>query len=63
MDVIALPSTNEPFGITVVEAMAMGKAVVAGRFPEARARSSQAASTECWSHRTRGQSPERSSTV
>ena len=31
MDVIALPSTNEPFGITVVEAMAMGKPVVAGR--------------------------------
>ena len=30
MDVIALPSTGEPFGIAVVEAMAMGKPVVAG---------------------------------
>jgi glycosyltransferase involved in cell wall biosynthesis len=30
MDVIALPSAGEPFGITVVEAMAMGKPVVAG---------------------------------
>ena len=30
MDVIALPSDNEPFGITVVEAMAMGKPVIAG---------------------------------
>ena len=30
MDVIALPSDTEPFGITVVEAMAMGKPVIAG---------------------------------
>ena len=30
MDVIVLPSSNEPFGITVIEAMAMGKPVVAG---------------------------------
>jgi glycosyltransferase involved in cell wall biosynthesis len=29
-DVIVLPSENEPFGITVIEAMAMGKPVVAG---------------------------------
>jgi glycosyltransferase involved in cell wall biosynthesis len=30
MDVVALPSAGEPFGITVVEAMAMGKPVIAG---------------------------------
>jgi glycosyltransferase involved in cell wall biosynthesis len=30
MDVIALPSADEPFGITVVEGMAMGKPVIAG---------------------------------
>jgi glycosyltransferase involved in cell wall biosynthesis len=30
MDVIVLPSDNEPFGITVIEAMAMGKPVIAG---------------------------------
>jgi len=29
MDVIALPSAGEPFGITVLEAMAMGKPVIA----------------------------------
>jgi glycosyltransferase involved in cell wall biosynthesis len=30
VDVIALPSDHEPFGVTVVEAMAMGKPVIAG---------------------------------
>jgi glycosyltransferase involved in cell wall biosynthesis len=30
MDVVALPSDNEPFGVTVVESMAMGKPVIAG---------------------------------
>jgi glycosyltransferase involved in cell wall biosynthesis len=30
MDVVALPSHDEPFGLALVEAMAMGKAVVAG---------------------------------
>jgi glycosyltransferase involved in cell wall biosynthesis len=30
MDVVALPSDREPFGISVIEAMAMGKPVIAG---------------------------------
>ena len=30
MDVIVLPSDNEPFGITVIEAMALAKPVIAG---------------------------------
>jgi glycosyltransferase involved in cell wall biosynthesis len=30
VDVVVLPSDNEPFGITVVEAMALGKPVIAG---------------------------------